>query len=144
MVPLAPPLKAVLEIRLGIEQGLSVAESIRFFSKRNLKDLFARELGHWLFKKETGQVWQSKLFKNSYRKYFINLLTRGLKGEPILERLQILEKDLTIAAEEDLERHLQKLPFISLIPLMLFEFPAFILLLLGPLILDLLSLLENS
>ncbi len=144
MVSLAPPLKAVLEIRLEIENGLSVTESIRSFSKKNPDNFFAQELGHWLFKRETGQIWSSKFFKTPYRKYFIDILDRGLKGEPILERLQNLEKDLTIAAEEDLEKHLQKLPFLSLIPLMLFEFPAFILLLLGPLILDLLSLLGSS
>ncbi len=144
MVSLAPPLKAVLEIRLTIENGLSVTESLRSFSKKNPDDLFAKELGHWLFKKETGQKWDSHFFKPPYRKHLIDILNRGLAGEPILENLQDLEKDLTIAANEDLEKHLQKLPFITLIPLMLLEFPAFILLLLGPLVLDLFSLLESS
>ena len=40
-------------------------------------------------------------------------------------------------------KHLQKLPFIALIPLLLFEFPALLILLIGPLLLNLLSALQS-
>ena len=144
MVYIAPPLKAVLEIKLEIENGSSIAESIRIFYKKNPGDFFAKELQVWLSKKEAGQNWSSKTFAKIYRKTLLDLLDRGLKGEPILERLQSLEEDLCLAAKEDLQKHLQKLPFISLIPLMIFEFPAFLLLLIGPLVLNLVSLLQGS
>ncbi len=164
MVPLAPPLRAVLEIRLEIENGVSAAQAIRSFSRRAVDDSFARELGLWLFAFETGQglSWppaagkpagekQSRwlfaqtgapAFKSPFRKQLVDILTRGLRGEPVLDALADLEESLKTATEEDLDRHLQKLPFISLIPLMLFELPAFLLLLVGPLILDLLSALQ--
>ena len=144
MVSLAPPLKAVLEIRLHIENGSSITEAIRFFTQRNLEDPFAKDLGCWLFAHEKGKRWESKeLALNPYRRYLIEILSKGIVGEPILENLVELEKDLRLQAEQDLDQQLQKLPFLSLIPLMLFEFPAFILLLLGPLVLDLLSVLQN-
>lgn len=141
MVSIAPPLKAALELRLQIENGISVAESIRNFSRKHIDDSFAKELGHWLFLKETGQKQEIKSVEKLYRQSLLDILSRGLEGEPILENLKDLEQDLCIAADEDLEKYLQKLPFISLIPLLLFQFPAFIFLLLGPLVLDLLSIL---
>lgn len=163
MVPLAPPLRAVLEIRLEIENGVSAAQAIRSFSRRAVDDTFAKELGLWLFAFETGQglswppaqkpagekksLWlfpraQKPAVKSPFRRQLVDILTRGLRGEPVLDALADLEESLKTATEEDLERHLQKLPFISLIPLMLFELPAFLLLLVGPLILDLLSALQ--
>ena len=164
MVPLAPPLRAALEIRLEIENGVSVSQAIRSFSRRALDDSFAKELGLWLFAYETGQglkwppgpdkaprkkrqLWpqpQKPAFKSPYRRQLVDILARGLRGEPVLDALTDLEQDLKLATEEDLERHLQKLPFISLIPLMVLELPAFLLLLAGPLVLDLLSALQNE
>lgn len=144
MVSLAPPLKATLEIRLHIENGFSVTEAVRLFTQRNLEDSFAQALGCWLFAHEKGNPWHSpELCRNAYRKHLMDVLSRGLKGEPVLENLIELEKDLRLVAEQDLDQHLQKLPFLSLIPLMLLELPAFVLLLLGPLVLDLLAVFQT-
>jgi len=143
VVSLAPPLKAVLEIRLQLENGISVSQAIRTYSQRNIKEPFAKSLGLWLFSKETGKKEEEEIFNNFYRRRLLNLLNSGLRGEPILESLCELEKDLIFASHEDLEQYLQKLPFLSLMPLMLLELPAFFLLLLGPLILNLLSVLQN-
>ena len=143
MVCLAPPLKAVLEIRLLIESSFSVPQSIRLYSQKNLEEPLAKELGYWLFAKETGKTYENKVFNTAYRKRLIDILTYGLKGEPILSALCDLEQDLIFVLNEDLEQYIQKLPLVSLIPLMLFEFPAFFLLLVGPLLLNLLSALQN-
>ena len=142
MVYLAPPLKAVLEIRLQMEHGVSVSQAIRVYSQRD-RDAFSKELAFWLFAKETGKNYDKNIFQSPYRKHLLELLSRGLQGEPILSALADLEQDLIFASSEDMEQHLQKLPFISLIPLMVFAFPAFFLLLAGPLVLDLLSALQS-
>ena len=144
MVYLAPPLRAVLEIRLQIENGVSVPQAIKLYAQRNAEDIFAKELAYWLFSKETGKNHGLEFFNKPYRKHLIELLTRGLNGEPILEALCDFEEDLSFAVHEDLEQYLQKLPFITLIPLLLFEFPAFFLLLAGPLVLDLLFALQSQ
>ena len=143
MVCLAPPLKAVLEIRLQMENGVSVPQAVRVYSQRNLEEPFAKKLGLWLFAKETGKSYDEKAFDTFYRRRLVDLLNYGLRGESILEALCDLEKDLIFITNENLEQHLQKLPLVSLIPLMLFEFPAFFLLLVGPLLLNLLSALQN-
>ena len=81
--------------------------------------------------------------KSFYRKRLVAIFKSGLKGEPILEALKDLEEDLIFASTEDMEKHLQKLPLLSLIPLMLLEFPAFFLLLVAPLLLNLLEALKT-
>lgn len=143
MVDLAPPLKAVLEIRLFIENGNSVSQAIQLYAKAGSEDLFAKEIGAWLFAQATGRDYKSHLFKTFYRRRLLEILNSGLKGEPILKPLSDLEEDLVFVSEEFLEQHIQKLPLISLIPLMLFQFPAFFMLLIGPLLLNLLSTLQN-
>lgn len=143
MVCLAPPLKAVLEIRLMIENGHSVSQAIQIYAKKHLDDEFAKELGLWLFASLNGRSYHSKIFETFYRKRLLEILSSGLKGSAILNTLAELEEDLIFISHENLEQQIQKLPLISLIPLMLFELPAFFLLLTGPLILNLLSALQN-
>ena len=143
MVSLAPPLKAVLEIRLLIENGHSVVQSIQIYSQSQVGDIFAKELGLWLFAQTNGKDYENKIFKTFYRKQLLEILKAGLKGSAILPALADLEQHLIFISYENLEEHIQKLPLISLIPLMLFQFPAFFLLLLGPLLFHLLSVLQS-
>ena len=143
MVCLAPPLQAVLEIRLLIENGNSVSQAIRLYSQRNDKDDLAKELGVWLLAQSAGKKYENKIFNSFYRKRLLEILTQGLKGFAILPALSDLEEDLIFISNENMDEHIQKLPLISLIPLMLFEFPAFFLLLAGPLLLNLLYALQS-
>ena len=143
MVCLAPSLQAVLEIRLLLENGNSVSQAIRLYSQRNDKEDFAKELGVWLLAQTAGKKYENKKFDNFYRKRLLEILSQGLKGSAVLSSLSDLEEDLIFISNENLEQHIQKLPLISLIPLMLFAFPAFFLLLAGPLLLNLLHALQN-
>lgn len=141
MVPLAPPLKAVLEIRLQMENGISITQSIKNYAQCHPLDEFAKDLSLWLFARETGKKFEKN--PGFYRKTLLKILDRGLKGDPIMEYLKDFENEIIEICKEDLEKHLEKLPYICLIPLMLFQFPAFLLLLIGPLVLNLLSILQN-
>lgn len=141
MVPLAPPLKAILEIRLQMENGISIAQSVKNYTQCHASDEFAKDLSLWLFARKTGRKFEKKL--GFYRNTLLEILDRGLKGDPIMEYLKDLEKEIMEVCKEDLEKHLEKLPYICLIPLMLFQFPAFLLLLIGPLVLNLLHILQT-
>ena len=135
---LAPPLNAVLQIQLKIKSGLSVRSSIKAYVKDFPDCPFAKQINLWLFYMETGKpVTQLISNKKNYRKTLLDILSRGLKGEPILCILQEFELELNRATLQDLEYQVHKLPFLSLIPLFLFQIPAFFLLLLGPLLLEL-------
>ena len=136
---LAPPLNAVLQIQLKIKNGQSIRSAIQFHVKDFPHCSFATQMGVWLFCLETGKPFTEPI-KKTYRKTLLDILHRGLKGEPVLCALQEFEDELKTAALQDLEQQIQKLPFIALIPLFLFQVPAFFLLLLAPLLLE----LQNS
>lgn len=139
MVPLA--LKAILEIRLQMENGISIAQSVKNYVECYPADEFAKDLSLWLFARENGKKFEKKL--GFYRTTLLEILDRGLNGDPIMEYLKDLEKEIMEVCKEDMEKHLEKLPYICLVPLMLFQFPAFLLLLIGPLVLNLLNILKT-
>ena len=72
-----------------------------------------------------------------YARALWDLVDRGLAGEPISSALLALHDEVARAARAELELHVATLPFKMLIPLLLFQFPAHLLLLLGPMLRDL-------
>ena len=136
---LAPPLNALLQIQLKIKNGYSVRSAIQAYVTDSSECPFAKEVEFWLFCMKTGKKFTPSptWAKKHYRLLLLELLQRGWKGEPILPALQELEEELKAAALYDLEQQIQKLPFISFIPLFLFQVPAFFLLLLAPLLMEL-------
>lgn len=141
MDALAPPLKALLYLKLKIQTGTSTRESIREYVKEQNSCDFAKRLSLWLFQKESSQEVSYIGLHKPYRKMLIEVLDRGLDGEQILKSLDSLEEEMIRACEEDVENQIQKIPFIILIPLLLLQVPALLLLGIGPLVLQLLKML---
>lgn len=133
MEGIAPPLKCVLSVRLGLESGMSLREALRLYFVQK-PDVFSQQVKQWYFAQERGEPLDLSNLKtlNYCRRGVLDLLGYGLQGEPILERLIELEKELTEACRMDLERHLQALPVWTAIPLVFLMFPSFMLLLVGP------------
>ena len=63
-----------------------------------------------------------------------DLLVRGQSGEPILESLRELQLELIQQLEFEIDRQSALLPLKALIPLLLFQFPALLIMALGPLL----------
>ena len=140
MDSLAPPLRALLNIKLKIQSGISTRESIREYVKEALDCDFAQDLSRWLFHIESeNNEAPSKLFTHPFRKMLVEVLKQGLEGEQILKSLEILETEMVSASHRDLDSQLQKLPFILMIPLLFLQLPAFLLLIFGPLLTKLLG-----
>lgn len=137
MDALAPPLRALLFIKLKIQSGLSIRESIREYTQENIHCSFAKDLAVWFFQIEAGQEVSLKPFSRPFRKMLIETFTRGLQGDSILKSLEALEEDMIEASQADMERQLQKLPLLTMIPLLFLQLPAFLILVFGPLILRL-------
>ena len=140
MDTLAPPLKALIHIKLKIQSGLSTRESIREYVKESLNCEFAKNLGLWLFEVESEKKVSTSYDKHPYRKMLVEVLLQGLEGDQILKSLEILEEEMIQAAHSDLDRQLKKLPVVVMFPLLLLQLPAFLILIFGPL----LSKLINS
>lgn len=76
-----------------------------------------------------GLIEQSE---SPYRRALYLIILDGFNGQPVFERLTELKGDLEEQAEHDIESHIDRLPLLMLAPLLLLQFPAFLILLLGP------------
>ncbi len=135
MEDLTPPLlHAVREVRWHMNSGKAMKESLQCYLDGTL-DSFSLELRrNWILKQKGGSIPQ---LRSHLAQSFWNLVERGLAGQPAHEALGVLEIEVERAAERELDEHLAALPFKVLIPLLLFQFPAYLLLLLGPMLREL-------
>ncbi len=139
---LAPPLNMVIHVQSRIRSGFSVRTALHIYIQDFPECSFARQINQWLFCLETGKPFHDPcLARQHYRKALLPILKRGLNGEPILEFLSLFEEELKEVCLQNLKTQVKKLAFLTLIPLFLFQVPAFFLLLLGPLLFELKSTL---
>ncbi len=139
MDTLAPPLKALLQIKLKIQTGLSTRESIREYVKESINCDFAQKIEHWLFQLESQETPHLSLFQTPHQKMLIEVLTRGLNGDEILQSLGVLEDEMLEFSHLELNKQLKTLPLKTMIPLLFLQLPAFLLLFFGPLLIKLLN-----
>ena len=141
MEGLAPLLQFVLELEWGLRCGCSVSQSWQQALLQVEDRELWRELNCWLNSWQQNQSMPSSI-QTRHRRVLYELIAKGLMGSPIYERLQSFREDLMGACWDELEDFLQALPFRSGLILMLFQFPAMLLLLLGPMILSMLEALK--
>jgi hypothetical protein len=132
---IAPTLQLCLEVRLALECGRSTSEALRTISP-GLDFEIRQEVTQLLLNMARGdqQVVQKIKMKSPYRQSLFVVLYSGLIGEPIVARLKELEQEIQSACEEEIELFISKLPMRILLPMLLIQFPAFLLLMFGPLL----------
>lgn len=138
MDDLTPPLlSAIREVKWHLLSGRSVKDSAAEFVRVGRGE-FALKLRELLVLREQGTLGdKATAFENPYQRAFWDLLERGLSGHPILEPLVALEDEADRVALNDLDAHVASLPFKALLPLLFFQFPAFVMLLVWPLLREL-------
>lgn len=106
---------------------------------------FSQNVREWWALKNQGRPTSdcAKKFTTHYQLALLELVERGCAGQPTLDHLLGLECEVESAALAELEAHLATLPFKVLIPLLVFQFPAYLLLLLGPLLRELSTQMGN-
>jgi hypothetical protein len=146
MESLAPPLSSLLHIRWEMENGSSFREALGSFLQVAGTDEFCCQLREWSVRKTHNQSTQSLFVSISspYRRALLDLFERGWQGEPILESLQELEKEIRDACADELDRFVATLPFRALFPLLALQLPAYLMLLLGPVFSELLHSLGSG
>jgi hypothetical protein len=135
MEGVAPPLKLLFAVKRGLEKGQSVRSGLNHYLQGE-KDDFFPVVVQWLGHIQQGQSARKLLLSlpSLHRQTLLELLERGLAGEAIHQHLLQLEIEIIEACHDEMNEKLARLPFILLIPLLLFQFPAFLLLLFGPLL----------
>ncbi len=139
MDDLSPTLHLILTVREALERGDSVRVGISEFIDSDKSDLRIFLLNRAL------EMSDAKKFPRALKeteKSALSVLQRGLAGEAILPVLKDLEADLIERSDSEIEDFTQKLTLRCLIPLLLFVFPGYLVLLLGPTLERLLISLE--
>ena len=132
---LAPPLKATMYLRMQLSNGISMRIALKEYCLQET-DNFSINVSKWYKNRLQGSpsCFKSKSF---YQKQLISTIERGLEGEPVLDTMRQLEQEMIAVSSEDIQMHLEKLPLLMLIPLALLQFPGFLMLLVGPIFLQL-------
>lgn len=133
MESLTPSLRFVLVLRESLERGDSVRNAVRDFV-HNYPSAFARQVSVWMVERENGKNAASEVAMLPSERFLIRIVDRGLKGEPIMTPLRELESEIIDRCENQMEEFVELLPVKTLMPLLLFIFPAYLLLLLGPMV----------
>lgn len=118
--------------------GKSMNEAFQLYLERTNDDLASRLRQLWILKlKNPRAQTTSEELPTYFQRAFWQLIERGTRGEPTMEALRALESEVESAAQAELDAHVAALPFKVLLPLLLFQFPAYLILLLGPLLREL-------
>jgi hypothetical protein len=137
---IAPSLELLLEVRFGIEKGVGIKRVLDGYIQSQSHSDWSQKLGLWIKLQEMGRPTQTLLAELPFaRRQVLEVLEQGLRGETIYSQLCSLQEELMQATELEIDEFVVKLPLKSLIPLLFLQFPAFLLLLIGPFLTEFLS-----
>lgn len=143
MVGLNPVLHFLMAIEEGVNRGDGIRDIIlqyaaRSPSRQEDNRRLENQILSFLRRTESSEDARSSAEFNSsasmsiYRESLFSLLVAGLQGNSILPQLRELRAEIEGQLELDMKAHIESLPLKMLIPLLFGMFPAFLILLLGP------------
>lgn len=147
MVGVNPVLRCLMYVEEGISRGDSIRDTLIVWIDRETAGRGANSRLHREFQNEillflrkteveaekSTQFEMSRLNpKTQYRESLFTILFDGLNGHPVMPRLKELRGEIEAQLELDIKAHIESLPLKMLVPLLFAMFPAFLILLLGP------------
>ena len=132
-----PSLSFVKNLKSGLQQGLSVLESFEQSLAKEDNE-FGLKISLWWSYEKNG-IYNQIRFETHYQKHLIEILQSGFSGAPIYDHLCHLESEMTREFDRQWKAYLESLPLKLSIPLLIFFFPSYIVLLFGPLVLQFLE-----
>jgi hypothetical protein len=127
-----------------LESGYSLRDSLLQILESNPKNEFILKIQLWIKQHDAGLGFEdfAQILTSPIDRKIFSLLERGLIGEPILKYLIQLEHEIQELIRIKRDRNLAVLPIKLLIPLILMIFPAYLIVLLIPILSELGSLLK--
>jgi hypothetical protein len=132
------------ELIYSLESGLSLRDSLLKYIqeeknssyKEKTRDPFFLKIQIWVKQQESGLAMEDWLqtLKSPVDRQIFGFLYRGIKGESILNHLRIFESELQQRVSLKREQSLSLLSTKLLLPLILLIFPAYLIMLLGPIL----------
>ncbi len=135
MESLAPPLKCLIEMQSALQNSENIRVGLERYARLSATG-FSGDVRRFLFDWDQGRDWRKYLVKepSPYRRALLELAAAALSGQSIQSQLQELRDEVELACEAEIKERLDLLPLHMLFPLLFFLFPAYLLLLFGPLV----------
>lgn len=127
-------IKILRELLFALESGDSLSVAVPRALAAGDGDTPVLLTEYWVQLRQNPKARPQGLTDNAYHQIACELLARAVAGQPVVTSLKHLLSEAESVARADLERHVSLLPFKALAPLLLFQFPAFLVLLMGPLL----------
>ena len=131
MEALNPSLELLFYLIIGIKNGDSLVSLLDDLKRFDTE--VAAEFQRWWWTHQNKGTTQVQ-FSTDHRLILSEILLTGLQGASVLQHLEGLYAELQHIHEEKTQHHLDQLPFRLMLPLVLFFFPAILILLFGPLL----------
>ncbi|MCB0412889.1 MAG: hypothetical protein KDD50_01055 [Bdellovibrionales bacterium] len=131
---LAPPLVLLYEIKLSLARGDSIHSCLKHYFSEN-HDEYSNLVLKWYHLRERDVELSYQLLKSiksPYRRALLDLIEISLIGGSIFDYIEALEREILSACHSEIKEYLDILPLKTLLPLLLFQFPAYLLLMIGP------------
>lgn len=124
----------VWDIKRALEKQQSLHVGIQFFIQRQFSDAFSVQFVKWWQQQtlRTNEKSSETYRFNEAQTCLVELIQRGASGGPIYESLKALEVEFVQICDEDIQKHVLKLPLLLQIPLLGLLFPAILILLIIP------------
>jgi hypothetical protein len=134
MENISPQLRLILTVKFGLQNGMSVRQSIIFFLQQPSIGPFQTVLEAWFYAIEAHQTQFQPKKIDLLTETLLQTLEKGLKNQPIFEMLHQLEEEVLLRDEIYLQRQIAILPMKSLIPLLLLQVPALMIMIFVPML----------
>lgn len=131
MANIAEPLELIGILRLELNMGKSVKSALHSALHRSSTD-FSEQISAWLITRTKSIEATPPEFKSEVRIQFLRVMELGLRGWPVFDSLAELEEQMIEICEEDIQSQLDKLPLLMAMPMIFCFLPAFLILILGP------------
>lgn len=126
----------VKELTFHLSSGLSLRSAISEFSQSNL----SIKVKNLVFNFDRGvEINKNHFGKGILLETAVDVLIVGLSGYPIIKYLKKLEEQLFQQIEVDLQSKVQQLPVKVLIPVLFLMLPAYLIVMIGPILKQLLE-----
>jgi hypothetical protein len=138
---LAPVLDLLLQVKFQLESGEPIRTGIRAFLSVNKSD-FSNIVRLWFQNIESKTVEMDLKDTTLHQRSLLHLLEKGINGASVHNQLIELEGEILLACKHQLEAFVTLLPLKSMLPILLLLFPSFLILLIGPILIQLVSSLS--
>ena len=134
MAELDPNIQLLAHIRLSLSRGESLKSCLSQFCKHDQRKIGQHIASLMISHQQNKEMYDFVHTSSMERSLVLDLVWRGLKGESIYQHLKGLEQELETRAHAKLDQFIKTLPIKVLLVVMLFHFPALVILSLLPIV----------